>query len=193
MDTHKLEQLYENISNCYDCDISYSCIQKVMGRYENPSNYLGIMSIAEAPGKTEDKTGLNFSGDAGKVWEDILNTSDIKRENVYTTNSIHCRPTNNVLLKDMSELKNCQEFLFREVEIVQPKVILLWGKVAVNSLFNFGYEKVPIKVLMKSTIAYNKIPCIINYHPSYIMQYPNKVNFWDIIFNVERVWNYVGN
>lgn len=174
-----ITQLNEDILNCFQCDIAYRCKQKVFGE---GNNTVKIMSISEAPGKDEDFIGRVYQGKAGKLWEELLFLIDLKRNDIYATNALHCKPINNIINKDMHEVKNCQSFLLREVKLVKPKVIILWGKTAVNSLLNFKYEKLSMKQLvMGCPYDYDGIPVFINYHPSFLMRNNPDTNYWLVV------------
>jgi uracil-DNA glycosylase len=92
-----------------------------------------LMFIGEAPGASEDEQGVPFVGRAGKLLETLLNEIDIKRTEVFIANTLKCRPPGN---RDPLpvELDNCQEYLLRQVELIQPSVICTLGNFATKLL-----------------------------------------------------------
>ena len=92
-----------------------------------------VILIGEAPGKNEDQKGEPFVGSAGKILNDMLDSAGIKRNDVYITNIVKCRPPNNrVPTKD--EEDSCLDFITQEIEIINPKIICVLGNTAYNTL-----------------------------------------------------------
>jgi len=88
-----------------------------------------VMFVGEAPGANEDRTGLPFCGAAGKILDDLLLKADIKRDEVYITNILKCRPAGNRNPKE-EEVRACTLYLDRQIDIINPKVICCLGNFA---------------------------------------------------------------
>jgi len=139
-----------------------------------------IMIIGEAPGATEVEVGMPFVGPCGRLLDRLLSSAGINRENVYITNTVKCRPTDDGRSNrppNSAEISTCTEnHLFREIYYVRPTYIFTLGKVPTYALLagplkkSFKMKDVVGKVFPVSleTITISVIP---NYHPSYIMQY----------------------
>lgn len=131
-----------------------------------------IMFVGEAPGKNEAMTGRPFCGAAGKVLDELLASVNIKREDVYITNILKDRPPEN---RDPSpeEILVYSPFLDRQIEIIQPKIIVALGRFAAGYLmekFHLLEALMPISAIhgkvFDADCAYGKIKIIAQYHPA---------------------------
>lgn len=131
-DYKSLNELYDNIHDCQKCSLGATRNKFVFG-VGNPN--ADLMLIGEAPGAEEDKQGIPFVGRAGKLLTDILKAINFEREEVYIANILKCRPPNN---RDPlpSEREVCKPYLYKQIELIKPKIILCLGKVASNVLLN---------------------------------------------------------
>lgn len=127
----KLTELYEEITECQRCDLAKSRTNVVPG--EGPED-ADIIFIGEAPGFYEDQRGRPFVGAAGRFLEELLASIGLKREEVYICNVVKCRPPGN---RDPlpSEIEVCKPFLDRQIELINPKLIVTMGRHATNSFF----------------------------------------------------------
>ena len=127
----KLTELYEEIAACQRCDLAKSRTKVVPG--EGPED-AEIMFIGEAPGFHEDRQGRPFVGAAGRFLEELLAGIGLKREDVYICNVIKCRPPGN---RDplVSEIEACRPFLDRQIEIINPKLIITLGRYSMARFF----------------------------------------------------------
>lgn len=121
------DQLVSDIKN-HTCSLRSGCLQAVPGEGNLDSP---VMFIGEGPGRVEDELGRPFVGPAGKLLEEVLSTIGWKREDVYITNVIKCRPPDN---RDplAPEVEEHKPFLKRELELVRPKLIVLLGRHALQ-------------------------------------------------------------
>jgi uracil-DNA glycosylase family 4 len=119
-----LTELYDEIAICQRCDLAKGRTQTVPG--EGPEN-AEIMFIGEAPGFHEDRQGRPFVGAAGKFLEELLASIGLSREEVYICNVIKCRPPGN---RDplSDEIEACKPFLDRQIELIQPRLIVTLGR-----------------------------------------------------------------
>ena len=120
----KLEEIAHQIHTCFDCRLSQGRTLAVPG--EGPED-AGLMFIGEAPGYREDRQGRPFVGAAGQFLEQLLASIGLTREQVFITNMVKCRPPNN---RDPfpAEVAACRNYLDRQIEVLQPKVVLTLGR-----------------------------------------------------------------
>ena len=135
------------------------------------------MILGDAPGKDEDEQGKPFVGRAGKLLNSFLRSIKLNRNSVFITNTIKCRPPDNRNPMN-DEIRACSGFLEKQIDLIKPKVMVLLGKIAANSLL--GEDK-PMSDLRQKKFFINKskIPIIVFYHPAYILRSPlKKTNVW---------------
>ena len=126
-----LTELYEEIKNCHKCEIARYRTKVVPGEGAEDAD---IMFIGEAPGWHEDQQGRPFVGPAGKFLDELLALIGLKREQVYITNVIKTRPTDN---RDPlpQEILNCHPYLERQIDIIRPKMIVTLGRYSMALFF----------------------------------------------------------
>ena len=129
MSMDSLAQIDREVSNCTDCPLHLNRSRAVPG--EGPEN-AEVMLIGEAPGFNEDKQGRPFVGAAGQFLDRLLALANLKREDVYITNTVKCRPLNN---RDPlpGEMSACRKYLDRQIEAISPKVIVTLGRHSLTS------------------------------------------------------------
>ncbi|HWN41568.1 MAG TPA: uracil-DNA glycosylase [Thermoanaerobaculia bacterium] len=138
--------------------------QKVVFGSGNPEAEL--MLIGEAPGAEEDKQGLPFVGPAGELLTKIIQAMDMRREDVYIANILKCRPPGN---RDPQpdEIAACRGFLERQIELIQPKVIVALGRIAAQALL--GNEG-PLGQMRGQWYRVRGIPAMVTYHPAALLR-----------------------
>ena len=169
-----LRELLNSVENCSLKNNS----QKILlgdGNIDSP-----IMLIGEAPGIEEDKTGISFQGEVGSLLNKMLLAINIKKENIYSTYAVNFRPPED-RKPTSAEIKKYSIFLQKHISIIQPKIIILMGSTAMESLTGFN-SKITIErgkwkeVIVKNT-NYN---VIITFNPSYLLRVPeNKKYSWE--------------
>ena len=169
-----LRELLNSVENCSLKNNS----QKIIlgdGNIDSP-----IMLIGEAPGIEEDKTGISFRGEVGNLLNKMLLAIDIKKQNVYFTYAINFRPPED-RKPTSTEIKKYSRFLQKHISIIQPKIIILMGSTAMESLTGLN-SKITIErgkwkeIIVKNT-NYN---VIITFNPSYLLRVPeNKKYSWE--------------
>jgi uracil-DNA glycosylase len=124
----ELSDLAQLIQRCPDCRLCETRTQAVPG--EGPED-ARIMFIGEGPGFNEDRTGRPFVGAAGKFLDQLLGTAGLRREQVFIGNVVKCRPPNN---RDPmpDEIEACRKWLDRQIEIIDPEVIVTLGRHSMN-------------------------------------------------------------
>jgi DNA polymerase len=168
------EALCECVANCQSCALAETRTQTVFGVGDPDADWL---LVGEAPGAEEDKRGEPFVGQAGKLLDNMLAAIQLKRgENVYIANVLKCRPPEN---RDPhgEEVVKCDPFLKRQVELIQPKLIVAMGRFAAQSILNTDAS---ISSLRGSLHDYHGVPVIVTYHPAYLLRnLPDKARAWE--------------
>jgi DNA polymerase len=160
----------ERVGACTKCaHLACSRTQTVFG-VGNPD--ADLMFIGEAPGADEDQQGEPFVGRAGQLLTRILKAMNFAREDVYIANILKCRP-------DMpadsfgnrpptpTEMQTCRPYLVEQIDIIQPRVLVALGAVAVEGLLG---TRAAMRELRGRWHTYNNIPLMITYHPAYLLR-----------------------
>jgi uracil-DNA glycosylase len=135
-----------------------------------------LVVVGEGPGKTEDETGRPFVGRAGELLTKILAAINLPREQVFICNIVKCRPPEN-RQPQFDEIAACLPFLYRQIELVNPKVILAMGSTAAQSLLN---TKQSLGSLRNHIHRFRGTPLVVTYHPAALLRNPNwKRPTWD--------------
>ncbi len=159
---------------CVKCRELAGCRQNVVFGVGNQQAEL--MFIGEAPGADEDEQGEPFVGRAGQLLTKIIEAMGLKREEVYIANVLKCRPPENRKpLPD--EMTNCLPFLLRQIELIQPKIIVALGATAMQGLVNVDLG---ITKMRGTWYDYKGIPVMPTFHPAYLLRNPPaKRPVWD--------------
>lgn len=128
----RYDDLVKEISLCRGCVL---CEERNMAVAGSGNIHADLMLIGEGPGAEEDKNGVPFVGAAGRLLTDMLDAVDIDRNKLYVTNIVKCRPPKNRTPKD-DEAAACLPFLKRQIELIDPKVILLLGATALRYMLS---------------------------------------------------------
>jgi uracil-DNA glycosylase family 4 len=180
----ELNELKLQINSIIDCDLKNNSKQIVLGDGNINSS---IMLVGEAPGVEEDIAGLTFLGDVGDLLKKMLAAINIKKENIYSTYAVNFRPPED--RKPMpAEIKRYTQFLQKQITIIEPKIIILMGSTAMESLTGLN-SKISIErgkwkeVIVKNT-TYD---VIITFNPSYLLRVPeNKKHSWDDLKKIKQ-------
>ena len=180
--THVLDMdwptLKETVRNCTACGLRSGCTQTVFGVGDEKADWL---FVGEGPGAEEDQRGEPFVGQAGRLLDNMLAAINLKRgENVYIANIVKCRPPGN-RNPEPAEASACEPYLARQIELLQPKLIVALGKIAAANLLA---SDAPIGALRGKLHSYRGIPLIATYHPAYLLRsLPDKAKAWaDLCF-----------
>ncbi len=128
----EIDALRKTIISCTICELSKSRTNAVPG---SGSIKTKVVFIGEAPGRTEDLQGAPFVGTAGKILSDALAYAGFTRDDVYITNIVKCRPPDN-RRPNKQEMNSCRNYMQKELEIIQPKIVCILGNTAFGSLLN---------------------------------------------------------
>jgi uracil-DNA glycosylase len=135
-----------------------------------------LMFVGEAPGADEDEQGVPFVGRAGQLLTKIIEAIDLKRDDVYIANVIKCRPPGN-RNPEPDEVETCEPFLFQQIDIIKPKVIVALGKFAAQALLR---TDAPISKLRGGVYEYRGAKLIPTFHPAYLLRNPSsKREVWE--------------
>lgn len=176
-------QLKRLVRDCRACGLRAGCTQSVFGVGDENADWL---FVGEGPGAEEDLRGEPFVGQAGKLLDSMLAAINLKRgENVYIANIVKCRPPGN-RTPEADEIARCLPYLRRQIELIQPKIIVALGKVASSALLG---GDAALASLRGKQHAYHRIPVIVTYHPAYLLRSPlEKAKAWaDLRLAVETL------
>jgi DNA polymerase len=135
-----------------------------------------LMFVGEAPGADEDQQGVPFVGRAGQLLTRIIEAIDLKRDDVYIANVIKCRPPQN-RNPEPDEVETCEPFLFRQIDVIEPKVIVALGTFAARALLR---TLDPISRLRGRVYDYRGAKLVPTFHPAYLLRNPSsKRDVWE--------------
>jgi uracil-DNA glycosylase family 4 len=176
-----LDDVAKTIATCTRCPLYATATNPVPGV---GSAEAGLMVVGEAPGQTEDETGLPFVGAAGQLLTKILAAVDLKREDVFIVNVLkHRPPGNRNPMPD--EVTACSPYLFRQFELIRPKAILALGTFAAQTLLE---TKLTIGKLRSHVHKFHGVPLIVTYHPAALLRNPSwKRPTWEDVQLVRRI------
>lgn len=186
----ELEKIKENCNNCQKCSLSKTRTNTVFS--DGKPNHK-LMLIGEAPGFYEDQKGLPFVGKAGQLLDKIFASVGLSREkDVYICNTIKCRPPEN---RDPSpeEKSACREYLDAQLEILKPQIILLCGRIALNSMVDTSLGITKVRGKWFDGPHGSKMMPI--FHPSYLLRNESREKgspkwlMWQDIQEIKRVYD----
>lgn len=162
-----MEQMRVHCNQCQRCALAAGRTNAVIGRGNDRAP---ILIVGEGPGQTEDETGLPFVGKSGQLLDRILASVDLTEEDYFICNVVKCRPPEN---RDPSqqEAEACKGYLLEQIRMVDPKIILLTGKIAMRNLLGIkdGITKVRGQWREHEGRMYMPI-----FHPAYLLRNPSK-------------------
>jgi uracil-DNA glycosylase len=167
------EALAGAVAECRACGLCEGRTNTVFGVGDLQADW---MVIGEAPGENEDLQGEPFVGQAGKLLDNMLAALGVgRRKGAYIANVLKCRPPGNRNPLP-EEIAQCEPFLRRQVELLQPKIILAMGRFAVHTLLQ---TTEPVGKLRGRVHRYHGVPLVVTYHPAYLLRnLPDKAKAW---------------
>ena len=170
----QLNNLKEEIKNIKNCELKESANKLV---FSDGNDLSKIMIVGEGPGQKEDEIGKPFVGDAGMLLNKMLSAININRENIYITNVVNFRPPNN-RKPETAEITRYANFLRKHISIIDPKILILMGSTAMESLFGSKIKISKERGVWKNIIINNKTYlCMITFHPAYLLRQPDQKKF----------------
>jgi DNA polymerase len=168
--------------DCSRCKLHTLGRKQVVFGVGNPN--ADLMFVGEAPGADEDIQGEPFVGRAGQLLTKIIEAIELRREDVYIANVIKCRPPGN-RNPELDEVEQCEPFLFRQIDIIKPKVIVALGKFAAQCLLK---TEAPISSIRGREFTYRDAVLIPTYHPAYLLRNPSaKRDVWEDMKKVRAI------
>ncbi len=166
-------RIVEEIKSCTKCPLHKTRRNPVPGEGSIDAE---VMFVGEAPGEREDATGRPFVGAAGKFLDQLLASVGLRREEVYITNILKCRPPGNRDPRE-DEIAACTPYLWRQIELIKPKVIIALGRHAARVL----YAKAGLKwtnmskkhgSVVEASINGHRVLLAVTYHPAAALYNP---------------------
>jgi uracil-DNA glycosylase family 4 len=180
----ELNELRLQINSIIDCDLKNNSKKIVLGDGNINSP---IMLVGEAPGVEEDGYGLTFLGEVGDLLKKMLSAINISKENIYSTYAVNFRPPED-RKPTPKEIKRYSQFLQKQISIIKPKLIILMGSTAMESLTGLNskisIERGKWKEVIVQNTTYN---IIITFNPSYLLRAPeNKRYSWEDLKKIKQ-------
>ena len=167
-------QLKVSVADCAACPLHQTRTHSVFGAGDENADWLWV---GESPGVEEDANGAPFVGQVGKLLDNMLAAISLKRDsNVYITNIVKCHPPANHNPENAEALQ-CHPYLARQIELIQPRLIIALGNFASQSFLN---TDATVASLRGKLHQFSGIPLIVTYHPSYLLQtQADKTKAWE--------------
>ena len=170
----QLLNLRDEIANISNCELKKSATNLVFSDGNANSK---IMIVGEGPGQKEDEMGKPFVGDAGLLLNKMLKAINIDRESIYITNVVNFRPPNN-RKPEPAEINRYSEYLRKHISIINPKILILMGSTAMESLFGTGIKISKERGKWKEIIVNHKTyQTILTFHPAYLLRQPDQKKY----------------
>jgi DNA polymerase len=156
-------QLQSAVAACTGCGLSQSRQQAILGEGLASADW---MIVGDAPGEEEDQAARSFAGAAGQLLDNMLKALSLTREQVYLTHALKCRTPVGRNASQV-EVSHCATYLARQVELVQPKVILAMGRTAALALLQSAE---PLGKLRSQVQSFKGVPVVVTYPPAYLLR-----------------------
>ena len=172
--SNKLNDLITEIQNIQNCELKNNANKLV---FSDGNNLSKIMIVGEGPGQKEDEIGKPFVGDAGMLLNKMVKAININREKVYITNVVNYRPPNN-RKPEPSEITRYSNYLRKHISIIDPKILILMGSTAMESLFGNKIKISKERGVWKELIINQKTYLtMITFHPAYLLRQSDQKKF----------------
>jgi DNA polymerase len=163
------QELRATVASCTRCQLHQHRTQTVFGVGNRDADW---MIIGEAPGAEEDRRGEPFVGRAGKLLDEMLRAVGLDRDSAFIANILKCRPPNN---RDpaVDEAAACRGHLERQIDMVNPRLILAVGRIAAQQLLHSDSAVGRMRGRVHS-LENRKVPVVVTYHPAYLLRSPSQ-------------------
>ncbi len=165
--TEKMNEITASVRSCMNCELAQTRTKVVIGAGNLDSK---IVLVGEAPGRKEDESGLPFVGSAGKLLDNLLASAGLVRDDVFIGNILKCRPPKNRRPKK-TEVKACEGYLMKQLEVIKPVVIAHMG----NSALSYFQERLGLEKQVIGDVhgevfdvetSWGKVKMVPLYHPA---------------------------
>lgn len=168
-----LRAIQDEIGNCTRCALAFEGRNKIV--FGDGNSNAELMFVGEGPGADEDIQGLPFVGRGGQLLNNMIAAMGLKREQVYIANIVKCRPPKN-RVPEPAEANTCTPFLFRQIAVIRPKLIVALGATAATYLLS---TRASLSVLRGKIHDAMGTKLIVTYHPAYLLRDPRqKAEAW---------------
>jgi uracil-DNA glycosylase family 4 len=168
VETDSLERIREDIGECTRCKLCRSRTRIVFG---DGDPHAELVFVGEGPGQAEDMQGRPFVGRAGKLLDRLIVETGLERRSVYIANVVKCRPPGN-RTPEKDEIATCLPFLFRQLAVVHPRVIVCLGSVAASALL--GVNR-PVGQLRGQWFDWRGSRVLVTYHTAFVLRNPSAI------------------
>ncbi len=168
-----LEQVRGELGDCTRCKLHQGRTTLVFGVGRPDAD---LMFVGEAPGRDEDQQGEPFVGPAGQLLTKIIEAIGLTRDQVYIANVIKCRPPQN-RNPELDEVQTCEPFLFQQLDVIRPRVVVALGAFAVRTLLRTEQS---ISRLRGQVFDYRGAKLVPTFHPAFLLRSPDrKRDVWE--------------
>jgi len=163
-----LEAIRKDIGDCTRCPLAYAGRRNIV--FGNGDPNARLMFVGEGPGADEDAQGLPFVGKSGQLLNNMIGAMGLKREDVYVANIVKCRPPANRAPEPV-EANTCTQFLLRQMDVVQPEVVVALGATAAMYLLGVRQSLASLRGRFHMVRG---AKCAITFHPAFLLRDPTK-------------------
>ena len=163
-----LEAISTEIGDCTRCPLAYGGRRKIV--FGNGDPNARLMFVGEGPGADEDEQGIPFVGKSGQLLNNMIAAMGLRREDVYIANIVKCRPPANRAPEPV-EANTCTQFLLRQMDVVQPEVVVALGATA--AMYLLGVKQT-LASLRGHFHPVRGAKCAVTFHPAYLLRDPTK-------------------
>jgi uracil-DNA glycosylase family 4 len=163
-----LEAIRKDIGDCTRCPLAYGGRRNIV--FGNGDPNARLMFVGEGPGADEDTQGLPFVGKSGQLLNNMIGAMGLRREDVYVANIVKCRPPANRQPEPV-EANTCTQFLLRQMDVVQPEVVVALGATAAMYLLGVRQSLASLRGRFHMVRG---AKCAITFHPAFLLRDPTK-------------------
>lgn len=176
-----LEALGESLHDCIRCKLHKSRTNLVFGAGSVDAK---LVFVGEGPGADEDKAGYPFVGSAGVILTKMIRSIGLERDEIYICNVVKCRPPGN-RNPELDEMTECKQFLYAQLDMIDPKVVCTLGAVSTQLLTNIT---APISKMRGKIYRRERYVIVPTFHPAYLFRSYSKKKFaWEDMKLIERL------
>ena len=180
---NNLNELKNSVEHCYLCELSKSR-KNVLFAYGNSNS--DIIFIGDEPSNSEDEMGIFYTGKSGELLSKMIeNVLNVKKEDVYLTTLVKCKSSNGL---NNSCIDTCNDYLLKQIELVNPKLIVALGERAYSYLLKNSFDFAQVR---GKELNFNGISLITTFSPSFLLRNPSSKK--DAYYDMLKIKNYMEN